>query len=77
MSPQFRPSYNGYLADTALYWLGSSNDSFGQIVISHEDIVEAARNPRIVARRALRNPAVLAIVVGIAYTLWRNRRDDV
>lgn len=70
-----KSSYNGYLSDAALYWMGSRNDNFGQVVISHEDIIEAARNPRVVARRALRNPMTLAIAVGVLYTLWVNRRD--
>lgn len=72
---KFQPSYNGYLADAALHWFGSPNDAVGQIVISHEDIIEAARNPRVVARRAMRNPATLAIVCGVLYTLYLNRRD--
>jgi len=67
--------YNGYLSDAALYWMGSRNDNFGQIVISHEDIIEAARNPKVVVRRALRHPMTFAIAVGVLYTLWANRRD--
>ena len=75
MSSNFQPSYNGYLADAALHWAGSRNDSYGQIVISHEDIVEAARSPRIVVRRALRNPAVLAVVLGLLLTVYRDRKS--
>lgn len=74
---KFQPSYSGHLADAALYWFGSPNDAVGQIVISHEDIIEAARNPRVVAHRALRSPATLAIACAVLYTLYVNRRESV
>jgi hypothetical protein len=70
-----RDNYNGYLRDSALYWMGSSNDSFGQIVLNHEDLLEAARNPRVAVKRAIRHPAALAVTVAILYTLWVNRES--
>ena len=46
----------------------------GQIVISHEDIVEAARNPKIVAKRFLQDPRNVVVICAALYTIWLNRK---